>query len=109
MAEKLDIHLKDGRVLQVDGDRFAFEILGTVRGLTDRENMDRLSELLAKAAPHAIVDPYFPLWKPPAEAKRMRLPRMLVNKDDPDFAFYSRWVAVMYRHMLGTEGPANQG
>jgi hypothetical protein len=100
-SEKLDIHLADHRVLQIDGDKFGFEILGVNKGLTDNINIDRLCEVFIAAAPHAIVDPYFSLWKPPPDVRRLRLPRMTINKDDPAFAFYSRWAALMYRHMLG--------
>lgn len=98
-SHKLDIHLVDGRVLQIDGDKFRYLALGESRGLSDKANTDAMLELLRHLAPHAIVDEYFPLWRPPPEARRLRLPDMRINNDDPAFAFYSRWVALMYRHM----------
>ena len=108
-SEKLDIHLANQHVLQIDGDKFGFEILNVNKGLSDNINIDRLCELFIAAAPHAIVDPYFSLWKPPPDVRRLRLPRMMINKDDPAFAFYSRWAALMYRHMLGNAGTEHSG
>ncbi len=101
VSDKLDIHLTDGTVYQIDGDKFGFQILGDQRGLTDNENIDKMCELLAHLAPGGIVDPYFSMWKPPPGHKRLRLPLMKINKDDPAFAFYSRWAALMYRHVMG--------
>lgn len=109
LSEKLDIHLNSRTVLQVDGDKFGFEVLGLNKGLTDSINIDRLCELLIESAPHAIVDPYFSLWKPPPDVRRLRLPRMMVNNDDHAYAFYSRWAALMYRHMLGHAAAGEPG
>jgi len=99
-SDKLDIHLGDGRVFQVDGDKFGYRILGDSRGLSDNVNISRMCELMTHFAPDAIVDPYFSLWKSPPGAGRLRLPMMKVNNDDPEFAFYSRWAALMYRHVM---------
>ena len=99
-SDKLDIHTTDGRVLQIDGDKFGFRVLGDLRGHGDKANMDRTLELLGHIAPKAIVDPYFPLWRRPPGADRFRLPRMHVDNEDPRFAFYSRWTATLYRHLL---------
>ena len=100
-SDKLDVHTTDGSVFQIDGDKFGYSILGDLRGHSDRHNMDQMFELLAHLAPDAIVDPYFKLWTPPAGHHRLRLPDMKANNDDPAFAFYSRWVALLYRHLLG--------
>jgi hypothetical protein len=103
ISNKLDLHTTNGRVFQIDGDKFGFRILGEQRGSSDNVNIDRMCELVAHLSPDAIVDPYYSLWKPPTGAKQIRLPGMLVNNDDPAFAFYSRWVALMYRHMLSSQ------
>jgi hypothetical protein len=100
-SDKLDIHTPDGSVYQIDGDRFAYLILGELRGQGDKANMDKMCELLTHLAPDPIVDPYFPLWRAPAGYQRLRLPEMKRNQDDPAFAFYSRWAALMYRHVMG--------
>jgi hypothetical protein len=101
-SDKLDIHTRDRRVFQVDGDRFAFSVLGDMRGYSDRANMDRLCEQIEHVAPHAIVDRYYRLWNPPTGVQRMRL---AASREDPAFAFYSRWVALMYRSITTAPGP----
>jgi hypothetical protein len=52
----------------------------------------------------AVVDPYFPLWRPAPAFERLRLPLSRLNEEDPAFAFYSRWSALMYRHVMGAAG-----
>lgn len=99
-SDKIDMHTVDGRVFQIDGDKFGFAVLGDMRGHTDNENMDKMLDLLEHLTPNAIVDQYFNLFKPPAGYKRLRLENMSVNSDDPAFAFYSRWAALMYRHVM---------
>jgi len=106
VSHKLDIHTADGRVFQVDADKFGFGVLGEMRGHSDPVNIDRLCDLFAHLAPNEIIDPYFSLWKPPAGVRSLRLPEMQVNNDDPHFAFYSRWAALMYQHLLGQDRPA---
>lgn len=100
-SDKLDIHTRNGLVYQIDGDKFAYVALGEMRGHGDKANMDAMCELLAHVTPNEIVDPYFTLWTPPPGHERLRLPQMKMNNDDPAFAFYSRWAALMYRHLLG--------
>jgi hypothetical protein len=101
-SHKLDVHHADGRVFQIDGDKFGYEILGELKGHSDNVNIDRMCELMTHFNPEAVVDPYFAYFSPPVGYKRMRIPHMTVNKDDPAFAFYSRWAALMYRHVMGT-------
>lgn len=99
-SDKLDIHTADGSVFQIDGDKFGYQILGDMRAHSDKANMDRMFELLQHLADHAVADMYFPLWKPPPGYDRLRIPHAHLNNDDPAFAFYSRWCALMYRHIL---------
>lgn len=100
LAEKLDVHTRSGVVFQIDGDKFGFGALGELRGDSDNQNVDRMCELLTHLNRVLIVDPYFPLWRPPPASHRIRLPNMVVNNDDPAFAFYSRWAALLYRHVV---------
>ncbi len=102
-SDKLDLHTADGRVFQVDGDKFGYGILGDRRGYSDHVNIDRMCELMTHLAPQAVIDPYFSYWHAPADCQRLRIPRMLVNNDDAEFAFYSRWAALMYRHVMGMD------
>jgi hypothetical protein len=99
-SHKLDFHTADGRVFQIDGDKFGYGILGSLRGYSDNENIDRMCELFVHLNPEAVVDPYFRLFRPPPGYQRLRLPDMKINRDDPVFAFYSRWAALMYRHVM---------
>lgn len=99
-SDKLDIHTASRQIYQVDGDKFALRILGEMRGYSDKKNMDQLCELLAHLAPNETVDPYFTLWSQPATAHRLQLPNMKRNNEDANFAFYSRWAATMYRHLM---------
>lgn len=100
-SDKLDIHTSDGRVFQLDGDKFGYRALGEMRGHSDKQNMDRMLELLQHLASDAVADMYFGLWKPPPHHDRLKIPGARLNNDDPAFAFYSRWTALMYRHILG--------
>lgn len=100
-SDKLDIHTADGSVYQIDGDKFSYTALGDLRGHADKANMDSMLELLGHLAPDAVVDGYFTLWRPPPGHERLRVPDARTNKDDPAFAFYSRWSALTYRHVMG--------
>lgn len=99
---KLDMHTADGQVFQIDGGKFAYKILGDQRGYSDNTNTDLLCELLTRLSPRAVVDPYFSYWRPPPGYQRLRLAQMKINQEDPAFAFYSRWSALMYRYVMGT-------
>jgi hypothetical protein len=99
---KLHIHDRHGTIYEVEGRRFDFNILGEMKQYSDKANMEQLCELLSHLAPDEIVDPYFPLWKPPPGHHRLRI-RGETNDADRAFSFYSRWVAHLYRQM--TEQP----
>lgn len=101
LSHKLDLHTVDGRVFQIDGDKFGYRILGELRGDSDNVNIDRMCELMTHLAPDAVIDPYFSLWSAPPGYQRLRLKNMKINNDDPAFAFYSRWAALLYRHVMG--------
>ena len=100
-SHKLDFRTADGRVFQIDGDKFAYAVLGALRGYSDNENIDKMCEFFVHLNPEAVVDPYFRLFRPPPGYRRLRLPDMKINREDPVFAFYSRWAALMYRHVMG--------
>jgi hypothetical protein len=103
VSHKLDLHVlrPDGwcGVYQIDGDKFGFHILGDCKGQSDNINIDRMCELFTTLNPNAVVDPFYRLWRAPAGYTQIRLPMMAVNRDEPAFAFYSRWAALMYRYL----------
>lgn len=100
-SDKLELHAADGSVYQVNGDRFGFEVLGERRGHSDKANMDSLTELIAHLCPDAVIDTYFRLFRPPPGAHRLKLPNTRLDRPEATFAFYSRWAAMMYRHVMG--------
>ena len=103
-SHMIDLHTDDGRVFQIDANKFGFQVLGDQRGQGDLVNTDRLCEMLAKLAPGVTVDPYFSLWRPPVEVGRVRIPGMTRTGEDPAFALYSRLSALLYRRMNGRLG-----
>jgi hypothetical protein len=98
-SHMIDLHADDGRVFQIDADKFGFQMLGEQRGHGDIVNTDRLCDMIAGLAPGVTVDPYFSLWRPPVEIGRVRIAQVNRNREDPAFALYSRWSALLYRHM----------
>ena len=100
----LDVHVRDqrgSRVYQIDGDKFGYTILGDRRGHSDNINIDRMCEFIVHLNDDVIVDPYFKMFRPPSGYKGIRLPMQNLNGDKPEFAFYSRWTALVYRHVMG--------
>lgn len=102
VTEVLDIHTRSGTVFQVDGDKFAFSVLGDMKGHSDNVNMDQLCELIAHISPDEVVDAYFSLFRAPVGYHRLFnfVRGMSRTGEDPAFAFYSRWAALMYRHVM---------
>ncbi len=101
VSAKLDIHTRDGAVYQLDGDKFGYLVLGDMKAQGDVTNMDRTLELLEHVCGNAVSDRLFSQFKAPAQIGRFRIPGMKINNDDPGFAFYSRWIAMVYRHVAG--------
>lgn len=97
----MNVHTSERRVFQVDALKFNFEVLGDQRGPSDLHNIQILERRLTAVAPDAVVDTYYSLWTPPQQHARLRLPGRLINNEDTAFAFYSRWVALMYEHITG--------
>jgi hypothetical protein len=108
-SHRIDFHTRNGVVYQIDGDKFGFEILGDLRGHSDHDNIRQMTELLTHLQPEVIVDPWFRYWKAPTNHHKLKLPMMTLNEEDPAFAFYSRWAALMYRHVVhGPDGSSSR-
>lgn len=101
ISAKLDLHASDGTVYQIDGDKFAYLALGDMKTQGDVNNMDRLLDLLEHVCGNAVSDRVFDAFRGPPQLRRFRIPEMKRNNDDPLFAFYSRWIATVYRHVAG--------
>ena len=100
-SEKLDLHVSDGRIYQLDGDRFLYGVLGDSKEYSDIANMNKMFDLISHFATQAIVDDFFKIWVAPPGVRRFRIPGMKAYREDTGFAFYSRWAALMYRHVMG--------
>lgn len=58
-TEVLDVCLFDGARFRCDASRFSFQFLGDEFGLSDTENLDRVTTRLARESPRAAVDTNF--------------------------------------------------
>jgi hypothetical protein len=104
LTEVLDVHLRGGRSVRFDGRRFRFDVLPE-RGLTDRDNMDRLGVLLGEASPKAVVDTSFQDFRCPPDVIQSYFvggPAGVRKRTQHGaFDFYSAWAVLMYTEMLG--------
>lgn len=101
-AEILDLYPCSGGRLRIDSDKFNFEVLGPVRGVSDRESMSRLVERLRREAPRALYDDGFAAFRCPPDTIRTHFidtagPAVRKTDQAPAFEFYSTWVAMMYK------------
>lgn len=109
MTEMLDIYMRDGSRVRINGDKFSFDVLGEQRSYTDRRNMDALAVRLAEASPRALIDEGFARFKPPPDIRVDRFRpiggasvRGVVQHGA--FDFYSPWVAMVYARLLRRPG-----
>lgn len=106
ISDILDIYLRNRKRIRCCGDKFNFDMLGAARGFTDNENMDKLSVILAEAAPRAIVDLGFSEFTCPqavTSAYRTSSGGASLKDDNPLFDFYSPWIVQVYRALAASE------
>ena len=96
---KLDIHTTQGKIFQIDSAKFAFEFLGKDRDLSVRINMNQTTDFFKSLAPNAALDTYFDSFNAPPTSRNFHATNSTINKDNPTFAFYSRWAALVYRYL----------
>ena len=96
---KLDIHTTTNTVYQIDGPKFAFNFLGSSKDVSELTNINQTTDFLTNLAPLAIIDTFFDSFNAPPDSQSFRIPGNLLSKDDPTFAFYSRWAALVYRYL----------
>lgn len=79
--------------VRLDGSRFAFDILGAQKGMSDFENMSKLATILAEQAPGAVIDLDFPKFPTPPRTTTSRVVAGGNRQEDegPAFEFYSAW------------------
>ena len=104
VTEIMDLYLRDGSRIRINGDKFGFDVLGEGKGYTDRQNMDKLAVMLSERAPRAIVDLNFREFRCPPDILtsyfRSAEGRVRLTVEAPAFDFYSVWAALMYRKMM---------
>jgi hypothetical protein len=104
-SETLDLWLRDGSRVRVEGRRFAFDLPDERRGLSEHENIDLLIARFRREASRVIVDCGFPDFRCPPDVVRSQSVETqagAVQKttDGPVFEFYSVWAFLMYRLLL---------
>ncbi|MBC7770992.1 MAG: hypothetical protein H7210_00720 [Pyrinomonadaceae bacterium] len=97
----MDLYLKDGRRIRINSDKFNFDLLGSERGLTDTENIDKLACRLAEESPECLIDVGFEKFVAPTmllkglRAERKRNDEL--RNDNPVFEFYTGWAFLLSR------------
>lgn len=111
-SEVADLYRRDGSRLRLDADKLSFEVLDdpphTQRGLSDRQNMDTLLDLLRRDCPGAIIDEMFKSFRCPPQIARHAAASISgasseTTTDRPVFDFYSPWCSLLYRSMMPGE------
>lgn len=104
-SDLIDVHTGTGLWFRISGDKFAWHVLGSERGMSDRVNADRLAQRLAAEAPQAIFDEFYQLFKPPPGAFVKGQDAAAFGVKHAEglgmFDFYSRWACLVYRHIAG--------
>ncbi len=102
-SELIDLHTDRGLWFRINGDKFAWHVLGKQRDRADRLNADLMTRRLAREAPQATLDEFYSLFKPP--------PGSFITGRDAvaygtthaqglgQFDFYSRWICLVYRYV----------
>lgn len=109
MRDVIELHVRDGTRIRIDGSKFNFDVLGSGGALSDQANADRLAVRLAEHAAGAIVDMGFAAFRPPAwVGGALPIRRGLDNQrfpdDDPVFEFYSVWLSEVCQFLLRSAG-----
>jgi hypothetical protein len=106
LSEAMDLYLRDGSRIRISGDKFSFDVLGTERGHSDNENMDRLALRLAEESPNVLVDVAFRDFVCPPHlisGWRRQIGARSVRDDQPAFEFYSVWSFLLHKRLARRE------
>jgi len=106
-TDMLDLYLLNGTRIRVNGDKFNFDVLGTDRGMTDNENMDKLALRLGEESPLCRIDNDFQSFICPSILIRGwrtgRNGEREIRNDSPAFEFYSAWSYLFRKALAGRE------
>ena len=81
--------------LRIDADKMSFGVLGEDKGITDRDNMAKLTVLVRRIAPGATIDDGFDRFGIPTDIRN----RTGSNARTAAFDFYCAWVGLLYREL----------
>ena len=110
VADMIDLYLRQDRGpitrVRIDGRKFNFDVLGKARALSDNTNADSLSLLIARQAPHAVIDTRFGDFSCPPGTVKVTAARFSPDSrqrrdDHPVFEFYSAWSCLMCLGLMG--------
>jgi hypothetical protein len=106
VTEMLDLWLKDGSRLRIDGSKFNFDVLGERRSRTQADNMAHLLGRLRAECPRALVDEGFAEFRCPPEFVRSHFidageSAVRKTSEAPAFEFYSAWSYFAWRALTG--------
>ncbi|MBX3365173.1 MAG: hypothetical protein KF866_10435 [Phycisphaeraceae bacterium] len=102
-TEMLDVYFRNGERIRFNADKLSFDVLGSDRGYSDRENMTKLLAKLAAQAPQAVVDENYASFRcPPEFIREHSNARGSRNTSEaPAFDFYSVWAYWLHAARLG--------
>jgi hypothetical protein len=105
----IDLFMEDGRRFRINSGRVSFDVLGSDRGLTPRENTDKLALRLATEAPQALLDTGFDKFRIPPDFTRDLVGIFSTHtrheRDDTSvFDFYSIWTYTIHRGLVRSRG-----
>ena len=61
--------------------------------------MNQTTDFFKSLAPNAALDTYFDSFNAPPTSRNFHTTNSTINKENPTFAFYSRWAALVYRYL----------
>lgn len=103
----IDLWTRDSACFRIDGDAFAWHILGARRGMSDAVNAQTMIDILSERAPGAIIDSGYERYGcADPSAARFFARGASARTVAPEFEFYSRWAWLFYRSMVGGGPPA---
>jgi hypothetical protein len=98
----LDIYVKNGTRVRIDGDKFNFDVLGDAKSYADLQNMDLLTNRLATEAPAAVIETGFKNFKCPADVMSDAFSAVgdagvHRRNDAGPFDFFSAWIYLLHK------------
>ncbi|MFZ4573179.1 MAG: hypothetical protein ACOYN0_02200 [Phycisphaerales bacterium] len=102
ISHVLDIYVKNGTRVRIDGDKFSFEVLGDAKSYSDLQNMDILTTRLGSEAPRAVIETGFKNFKCPGDIVSDAFSAVggtgiRRRNDAGPFDFFSAWIYLLHK------------